>query len=120
MPTAKNPPMSAGTKIGRDVGTHNVTIPSGSTSATLGIGPAAWGVFQFPAAMTGTSLTIQFSVDKTNWTTVPTSGSEANPVSFVANQTVQIMTIAFSSGWIRFLSNGSEAADREIKVTLKG
>tara|TARA_Y100001937_G_scaffold103565_1_gene142830 strand:+ start:380 stop:712 length:333 start_codon:yes stop_codon:yes gene_type:complete len=72
---------------------------------------------QFPAAMTGTAITFDFSLDNNSWVDVKeTDGTEVSyTVSAGDVLRVDPSGWAFASnGYIRVSSNGTEAADRKI------
>ena len=72
---------------------------------------------QFPAAMTGTAITFDFSLDNSTWVDVKeTDGTEVSyTVSAGDVLRVDPSGWAFASnGYIRVSSNGTEAADRKI------
>ncbi len=108
--------MTAGNTVGRSVDDQRtVTIPSGgSNSGSLTPGEYSQGTFQTPAALTGTTITVQFSNDDTNWT------AAAAAISVSADSTYVIPADAFKAKYIRFVSNGTEAAARILTLFLKG
>jgi len=76
----------------------------------------------FPAAMTGTSVTFDFSFDGSTWVdVVETDGTEVSYTVSTGNVTrVDPSGWAFASaGFIRVTSNGTEAADRNIQLIFK-
>ena len=76
----------------------------------------------FPAAMTGSTVTFDFSFDGTNWVdVVETDGTEVS-YSVSAGNAVRVDPSgwAFASiGFIRVTSGSSEAADRTINLIFK-
>jgi len=72
---------------------------------------------QFPAAMTGTAITFDFSLDNSTWVDVKeTDGTEVQ-YTVSAGDVVRVDPSGWafaSNGYIRLTSNGSEAADRKI------
>ena len=90
----------------------NTTISSGvNTDGMLLTG------LVFPAAMTGTEVTFDFSIDGTNWYDVVETDGTAVTYTVTAGDVVRVDPSgwAFSSnGYIRLTSNGTEAADRKI------
>jgi len=77
---------------------------------------------QFPAAMTGSAITFDFSMDNTSWMDVKeTDGTEVSyTVSAGDVLRVDPSGWAFASnGYIRVTSNGTEAADREIVLHFR-
>lgn len=76
----------------------------------------------FPAAMTGTAVTFDFSFDGSTWVdVVETDGTEVSYTVSAGNVTrVDPSGWAFaSSGYLRITSDGTEAADRSIIVHLR-
>ena len=72
---------------------------------------------QFPAAMTGSNITFDFSMD--NSTFVDVKETDGTEVSYTvsAGDVVRVDPSGWafaSNGYIRVTSNGSEAADRKI------
>ena len=89
---------------------------SADASNSLGVktdGMLLCGI-QFPAAMTGTSITFDFALDNTNWADVVETDGSDDTVS--AGDVVRVPSgWGFASnGYIRVTSNGTEAADRSI------
>ena len=76
----------------------------------------------FPAAMTGTAVTFDFSFDGTTWYDVKeTDGSDVS-YTVSAGDVVRVDPSgwAFASpGYIRISSGSSEAADRTINLIFK-
>ena len=72
---------------------------------------------QFPAAMTGTAVTFDFSMDNTTFVDVKeTDGTEVS-YTVSAGDLVRVDPSGWafaSNGFIRVSSNGTEAADRKI------
>ena len=76
----------------------------------------------FPAAMTGSTITFDFSFDGTTWyDVVETDGTEVSYAVSVGNVVrVDPSGWAFAAtGFLRVVSNGSEAADRTINLIFK-
>ena len=74
---------------------------------------------EFPAAMTGANITFDYSIDNTNWVdVVETDGTEVTYVVSVGNiQRLDPSGWAFAGeGWLRITSDGTEVADRTLKV----
>lgn len=72
---------------------------------------------QFPAAMTGTAVTFDFSLDNTNWADVVETDASAVSYTVSAGDVVRVDPSGWgfaSNGYIRITSNGTEAADRSI------
>ena len=78
---------------------------------------------QFPAAMTGTAITFDFSMNgSTGWIDVhETDGTEVSYTVSAGNMVrVDPSGWAFASnGYIRVSSNGTEAADRSIVLHFR-
>ena len=76
----------------------------------------------FPAAMTGTAVTFDFSYDGNTWVdVVETDGTEVTYTVSAGNVTrVDPSGWAFATaGFIRVTSNGTETADRKIQLIFK-
>ena len=76
----------------------------------------------FPAAMTGTAVTFDFSFDGSTWVdVVETDGTEVSYTVSAGNVTrVDPSGWAFATaGFVRVTSNGTEAADRNIQLIFK-
>ena len=98
-----------------------VTIANGATAAsayeTKG---AERGSFQLPAAMTGTTITINVSNDAATWTACPIEGNEINPItSTAASKTYSLPTKAFNFRYIQLVSGSAEAAARSILICTR-
>ena len=77
---------------------------------------------EFPAAMTGTAITIDHSLDNSTWVDVfETDGTEVSYTVSAGNLIrLDPSGWAFAAeGWLRITSNGTEAADRSLKVYLR-
>ena len=76
----------------------------------------------FPAAMTGATVTFDFSFDGTNFVdVVETDGTEVS-YSVSAGNVVRVDPSGWafaSTGFLRVVSNGTEAADRTINLIFK-
>ena len=76
----------------------------------------------FPATMTGTTITFDYSVDNSSWVDVfETDGTEVS-YSVSAGNVVRIDPSGWafaSNGYIRVTSDGTEAADRKIKLLFR-
>ena len=77
---------------------------------------------QFPAAMTGTAITFDFSMDNATWVDVKeTDGTEVS-YAVSAGDVVRVDPSGWafaSNGYIRVSSNGTEAADRKIVLHFR-
>jgi len=72
---------------------------------------------QFPATMTGSAVTFDFSLDNTNWADVVETDASAVSYTVSAGDVVRVDPSGWgfaSNGYIRVTSNGTEAADRSI------
>ena len=77
---------------------------------------------QFPAAMTGSNVTFDFSMDNTTFVDVKeTDGSDVTYTVSVGDMVrVDPSGWAFASnGYIRVTSDGNEAADRKITLHFR-
>ena len=77
---------------------------------------------QFPAAMTGTAITFDFSLDNSTWVDVKeTDGTEVS-YTVSAGDVVRVDPSGWafaSNGYIRVTSNGNEAADRSLTLHFR-
>ena len=76
----------------------------------------------FPATMTGTAVTFDFSVDGTNWYDVKETDGTDVSYTISAGDAVRVDPSGWafaSSGFIRITSDGTEAADRSIKLIFR-
>jgi len=96
---------------------------SGDASNSLGFkldGMLLCGI-QFPA-MTGTSVTFDFSLDNSTWVDVKeTDGSDVS-YTVSAGDVVRVDPSGWafaSNGYVRITSDGTEVADRSIVVHLR-
>jgi len=76
----------------------------------------------FPATMTGTGITFDYSVDNSSWVDVfETDGTEVS-YTVSAGNVVRIDPSGWafaSNGYIRVTSDATEAADRKIKLLFR-
>lgn len=94
-----------------------LTIPAGaSASNARETGGNSRGSFQCPAALTGTTLTMQVSYDGVTWSSCPVEGNETAAVTFGAGANFSWPVKAFSFRYMRLLSNGTEAAARTFPL----
>jgi flagellar basal body rod protein FlgG len=95
----------------------NATISSGvNTDGMLLTG------LVFPAAMTGTEVTFDFSIDGTNWYDVVETDGTAVTYTVTAGDAVRVDPSGWafaSSGFIRVTSGSTETADRSIKLIFR-
>ena len=77
---------------------------------------------QFPAAMTGTAVTFDFSVDGTNFYDVKETDGTDVSYTVSAGDVVRVDPSGWafaSSGFLRVTSGSAEAADRDIKLIFR-
>ena len=95
----------------------NATISSGvNTDGMLLTG------LVFPAAMTGTEVTFDFSIDGTNWYDVVETDGTAVTYTVTAGDAVRVDPSGWafaSSGFLRVTSGSTETADRSIKLIFR-
>jgi len=76
----------------------------------------------FPAAMTGTAITLDFSLDGSTWVDVfETDGTEVS-YTISAGNAIRLDPSGWalaSSGYLRVTSDGTEAADRNITLVFR-
>ena len=92
---------------------------SADNNDSLGVKPEGMllcGV-QFPAAMTGTAITFDFSLDNSTWVDVKETDGTDVSYTVSAGDVLRVDPSGWafaSNGYIRVSSNGTEAADRKI------
>ena len=97
---------------------------SADASNSLGVstdGMLLCGI-QFPAAMTGTSVTFDFALDNSSWADVVETDGSAVSYSVSAGDVVRVDPSGWgfaSNGYLRVTSNGTEAADRSIVLHFR-
>ena len=99
----------------------DISANANNSSAAQSDGLLLSGVV-FPAAMTGSTITFDFSFDGTTWyDVVETDGTEVSYAVSAGNVVrVDPSGWAFAAtGFLRVVSNGSEAADRTINLIFK-
>jgi hypothetical protein len=72
---------------------------------------------QFPAAMTGTAVTFDFSLDNITWVDVKETDATDTSYTVSAGDVLRVDPSGWafaSNGYIRVTSDGTEAADRSI------
>ena len=97
-----------------------------SADANNSLGVQAEGMLlcaiQFPAAMTGTAVTFDYSVDGTNFVDIKeTDGTEVS-YTVSAGDAIRIDPSGWAfagGGFIRITSGSTEAADRKIKLLFR-
>ena len=97
---------------------------SADNSNSLGVkteGMLLCGV-QFPAAMTGSTITFDFAMDNSTWVDVKeTDGTEVS-YTVSAGDMVRVDPSGWafaSNGYIRVTSSGNEAADRSLTLHFR-
>jgi len=76
----------------------------------------------FPATMTGTAVTFDFSVDGTNWYDVKETDGTDVSYTISAGDAVRVDPSGWafaSSRFLRISSNGTEVADRSIQLIFR-
>ena len=76
----------------------------------------------FPAAMTGSSVTFDFSFDGSTWVDVVETDGTAVSYTVTAGDVVRVDPSGWAfatAGSLRVTSNGTEAADRKIQLIFK-
>ena len=108
-------------RMSRDVGKTSVGIASGETNSdALALGGAAWGSFQIPATFTSATVEVEYSIDGSNWTSVPELTGETNPITVTTNGTYPLPAQTFCAKFARLVSAGAEGAARTIQIWLRG
>ncbi len=99
-----------------------VTIASSATdSASFAVADYAWGSVQIPGAFTGTTMTFKVSIDGTNFNALEDeTGAAVASVPVSANEAVPLPEDLFKYKHAKCVSGSSEAAERTLKVFLKG
>ena len=93
-----------------------------SNSTSINVDNMLLAGIVFPSAMTGSNITFDFSVDGGSWVdVVETDGTEVSYTVSAGNATrVDPSGWAFASGgFLRITSDGTEAADRKIKLIFR-
>ena len=99
-----------------------IIIPiSSSTSGPWVVDDMKSGSIKIPAAMTGTTLTIE-GIVKAGDSFLPLNDAAevALVMTFTVAEVFEIPSAAFSCWAIRFISNGTEAAARTLEGLAKG
>jgi len=76
----------------------------------------------FPATMTGTTITFDHSEDNTAWADVKETDGTDVSYTVSAGDVVRVDPSGWafaSEGWLRITSDGTEVADREIKLFFR-
>ena len=115
--------MTNANRISSESGVLTATIPI-STKPTgaeeIPTGGATKGSYSLPDAFTGATVTIGYSNDGSNFTTVPALTDENNPETVAADGTYPLPSRGFSAKYLQISSASNEAAARTITVYLKG
>ena len=72
---------------------------------------------QFPASMTGSAITFDFSLDNSTWVDVKETDATDTSYTVSAGDVLRVDPSGWafaSNGYIRITSDGTEAADRSI------
>lgn len=101
---------------------EDVTIAiNTTTSNSFRVGEYNKGSIQLPAAITGSSYTLEVSNDGTNWNALRVAaGTAVAAVNWAVGNVLPLPAEVFHSKWARIVSGSSEAAARVFKVCLKG
>ena len=101
---------------------QEVVIPiSTATSGPFRVAEYNRGSIMVPAAITGTSYTLEVSNDgATRDALKVAAGSAVSAVNWAADDVLPIPASAFDCLYARIVSQASEAAARTFKVLLKG
>jgi len=97
---------------------------SADNSNSLGVatdGMLLCGI-QFPAAMTGSSVTFDFSMDNSTFVDVKETDGTDVTYTISAGDMVRVDPSGWafaSNGYIRVTSNGNEAADRSLTLHFR-
>ena len=102
--------------------TQTVTIANAAaTSSAFHVGEFNKGSIQVPAAITGTSYTLEVSNDGSTWDSLKTAAAAAvAAVNWAANDVLPLPAEVFSCKWARIVSQANEGAARSLTVFLKG
>ena len=77
---------------------------------------------QFPAAMTGSAITFDFSLDNSTWVDVKETDATDTSYTVSAGDILRVDPSGWafaSNGYIRVTSNGTEAADRKLVLHFR-
>lgn len=108
--------------ITRDEEFFTVTISSGQAkSGAFCVIGRAFGSIQMPSAFTGTSISFEASsTEGGTYVGVNDSSNTAISQAITVSKGYRLPLELTSFRWLKIVSNGTEAADRSIVVTLKG
>lgn len=101
---------------------QDVTIAiNTATSGQFRVAEYSRGSIQVPAAITGTSYTLEVSNDGETWDGLKVAaGTAVAAVNWAADDILPLPSSVFDCKFARIVSQASEAAARTIKVFLKG
>ena len=97
---------------------------SADNSNSLGVqteGMLLCGI-QFPAAMTGSTITFDHSMDNSTWADVKETDGSNVSYTVSAGDVIRLDPSGWAfaaEGWLRITSSGTEAADRSLEVYLR-
>ena len=77
---------------------------------------------QFPATMTGSAITFDFSLDNSTWVDVKETDATDTSYTVSAGDVLRVDPSGWafaSNGYIRVTSDGTEAADRSIVLHFR-
>ncbi len=77
---------------------------------------------KFPAAMTGSNITFDHSLDNSAWSDVKETDGSDTSYTVSAGDLIRLDPSGWafaSNGYLRLTSDGTEAADRTIEVYLR-
>ena len=77
---------------------------------------------QFPAAMTGSAITFDFSLDNSTWVDVKETDATDTSYTVSAGDILRVDPSGWafaSNGYIRVTSNGTEASDRKLVLHFR-
>ena len=100
-----------------------VNIANGeATSSAVGVASGVVVGIEFPATMTGTSVTLESSETQSGtYRRHFVSSGSAILIPFVASSVVQINAndVSAIGQWIKIVSNGTEGASRDLKLIIR-
>ena len=77
---------------------------------------------QFPAAMTGSAITFDFSLDNSTWVDVKETDATDTSYTVSAGDVLRVDPSGWafaSNGYLRVTSDGTEAADRKLVLHFR-
>jgi hypothetical protein len=105
----------------RDEDLVPVIIPISSTNSNaMKVDGQAFGAIEFPAAMTGATMSIEGrdGADAA-WLPILSSVGTAQTIAFVASSIVRLPDVVFACRELRLVSDGTEAAERTLYLHAK-